>query len=136
MPQCQVCGNELKLIPAGISKNTGKPYNAFYSCPNRCQQPKAPQAPNSQEPHYVPNTPTFSPKPQFNPSVASQATPGVDWEKISFGKCKFGFLEKSFIPYLKGEIVMTEDELEEKAENFAHRAMRMNNPIFVDKIPF
>jgi len=36
--QCQKCKSELKLIPAGISKKTGKPYNAFWSCPNRCKQ--------------------------------------------------------------------------------------------------
>lgn len=27
------CGVEMKLIPAGISKTSGKAYNAFYSCP-------------------------------------------------------------------------------------------------------
>ena len=35
---CKVCGTHLKLIPAGISKTTQKPYSAFYSCPNRCKQ--------------------------------------------------------------------------------------------------
>jgi len=24
----------MKLVPSGISKRTGKPYDAFYSCPN------------------------------------------------------------------------------------------------------
>jgi len=36
IPICDKCGSFKKLIPAGISKS-GKAYNAFYSCPNRCQ---------------------------------------------------------------------------------------------------
>lgn len=38
--KCVICGKEMKLIKAGVSKRTGKPYEAFYSCPDRCQQPK------------------------------------------------------------------------------------------------
>ena len=34
---CEVCGEEKKLIPAGVSKKTGKPYDSFLSCPNRCK---------------------------------------------------------------------------------------------------
>src|SRR5947209_3235310 len=30
---CPQHGVEFKLVPAGISKKTGQPYNAFYSCP-------------------------------------------------------------------------------------------------------
>lgn len=30
--QCPKDGVEMKLIPEGISKRTGKPYKAFYSC--------------------------------------------------------------------------------------------------------
>lgn len=33
---CQNCGSEMKMIPAGVSKTTGKPYNAFFACPNKC----------------------------------------------------------------------------------------------------
>lgn len=29
---CNICGKEMKLVPAGVSKKTGKPYNSFYSC--------------------------------------------------------------------------------------------------------
>lgn len=32
MGQCSQCGNDMRLIPAGISKKNGKPYNAFYAC--------------------------------------------------------------------------------------------------------
>ena len=52
MPQCEKCGSEMNLIPAGVSKKTGKPYNAFYSCPNRCPkiryQNQAQNAPTGQ----------------------------------------------------------------------------------------
>jgi hypothetical protein len=37
--QCVTCNSEMKLIPAGVSKATGRPYTAFYSCPNRCPKP-------------------------------------------------------------------------------------------------
>ena len=39
MPQCQTCKSEMNSIPAGVSKKTGKSYNQFYSCPNRCPKP-------------------------------------------------------------------------------------------------
>ena len=32
MPMCEVHKVEMKLIPAGVSKKTGKSYNAFYAC--------------------------------------------------------------------------------------------------------
>ena len=37
---CAVCSKPMRLIPAGVSKNTGKAYDAFYACPDRCKQPK------------------------------------------------------------------------------------------------
>ena len=33
---CPDCGAPIRFIPAGISKKTGKKYNSFYSCENRC----------------------------------------------------------------------------------------------------
>lgn len=35
--QCPMCLVEMKLIPAGVSKSTGKKYGSFYSCPE-CKQ--------------------------------------------------------------------------------------------------
>lgn len=33
MNKCQNCGSEnVKVIPAGVSKKTGKPYNSFMKC--------------------------------------------------------------------------------------------------------
>ena len=34
-PICSACEMEMKLVPAGISQRTKKPYNAFYSCDKR-----------------------------------------------------------------------------------------------------
>ena len=31
---CPNCNSEMRLVKAGISHKTNKPYNAFYSCPN------------------------------------------------------------------------------------------------------
>lgn len=33
---CESCGAPVKFIPAGISRKTGKKYNEFYSCSDRC----------------------------------------------------------------------------------------------------
>lgn len=35
MESCPDHGLEFKQIPAGVSKSTGKPYNAFWACPER-----------------------------------------------------------------------------------------------------
>jgi hypothetical protein len=32
---CERCDREMRLIPAGTSKKTGKPYNAFWTCDKR-----------------------------------------------------------------------------------------------------
>ena len=39
---CTQCGGKLKNIPAGVSKKTGKPYNAFIACENGCKQNSTP----------------------------------------------------------------------------------------------
>lgn len=33
-PICPACQTPMRLIPAGVSKSSGKPYRAFYSCPH------------------------------------------------------------------------------------------------------
>jgi len=35
MEKCNICGNVFKLVPAGVSKTSGKPYSAFYACSTR-----------------------------------------------------------------------------------------------------
>ena len=32
---CPLCGNSIKYIPAGVSKNSGKPYPEFWACSER-----------------------------------------------------------------------------------------------------
>lgn len=67
MINCQICNSEMKMIPAGVSKSTGKPYSTFYACPNKCRQgATAPQAP--------------------------QAKKDPDWESISRGKVRHGIV--------------------------------------------
>ena len=41
-PQCTCGAGPMRLVPAGISKTTGKSYRAFYSCP----QPQGSQCKN------------------------------------------------------------------------------------------
>ena len=33
--KCKVCGGDFKIIPAGISKSSGRPYEAFTACSTR-----------------------------------------------------------------------------------------------------
>lgn len=32
-PQCTCGGGEMRFVPAGIAKSTGRPYKAFWACP-------------------------------------------------------------------------------------------------------
>lgn len=32
-PQCSCGGGEMRFVPAGIAKSTGRPYKAFWACP-------------------------------------------------------------------------------------------------------
>jgi len=105
MNNCAICGREMKLIPAGFSKSTGKPYNAFYVCEDKShKQPKQSYQPRP----YQPTTNT-GPTPQ--PKEAN-------WDKISYGKCKYGFL----IELLK--VGDTLEKAEPIAEKWAEAAMR------------
>lgn len=64
---CPVHGLEFKLIPAGTSKKTGKPYKAFYVCP----EPECKEKPGgeSQPPVGSKSSPTEAP------------AKAVDWDK-------------------------------------------------------
>jgi len=35
---CPICGTTKKLVPAGISKRTGQPYDEFWACPLKCKK--------------------------------------------------------------------------------------------------
>lgn len=43
---CVICQEPLRLIPAGISRKTNKPYQAFFACPNKCKQTPKPSGSN------------------------------------------------------------------------------------------
>lgn len=73
---CPIHNQPLKLVPAGVSKKTNRPYNAFYACPERgCDYRPEGNAVQSQAPRQ-----TYQPQPQ----PANQAKP--NWDKI--GKMK------------------------------------------------
>lgn len=55
MENCKVCGKPMTLIPAGISRKTGKAYSAFLSCPDRCVQPKSNPIPGWDKPVHKPS---------------------------------------------------------------------------------
>ena len=40
---CSKCNSQIKTVPAGTSKRTGQPYNAFQACSNRDCDEKPPQ---------------------------------------------------------------------------------------------
>ena len=47
---CPKCKQEMRQIPAGVSKKTGNPYKAFWVCDNNCNKSSQPtQAPGSDE---------------------------------------------------------------------------------------
>jgi len=48
----------------------------------------------------------------------------VKQEDDVFGKCKFGFLQEAFTPFLKGELMMNIEDIEHQAEEFTKMAMR------------
>jgi len=103
MPQCPVCQSEMKLVPAGISKKNNKPYNSFYSCPNRC--------PKSNSPYTNQN----APQGQIERKVDTSSR---NFYAENFGKCKYGFLIEA---YKKG---IDPDVAETDAEDWAMRSMR------------
>lgn len=49
---------------------------------------------------------------------------GAKQEEDVFGKCKFGFLQKAFPLFLKGEIMSSIEEIEQQAEEFTKMAIR------------
>lgn len=91
---CAVCGQPMKLIPAGTSKTTGKAYSAFYACQDRTHK---------------------QPRPGFPPQVIAQVTKQEpNWDKIGWQKCKYGFMLEA---YKKGiNVFVAEQEAEQWAD--------------------
>jgi len=64
---------------------------------------------------------SFQPGNQYKPQYQSQPKKDVDWEKISFGKVKYGFLIEAF---KKG---LSLEEAEVEAEKWAKASMRIQS---------
>jgi len=113
-----MCGQEMRLVPAGVSKKTGRAYTEFWACPNRCEKPK---------------TVTMS-APNVSPLIEKP-----NWDEISWGKCKFQFMLKMWEPGIVW------DDVEVEAEEGANRSMRkigkpklreIHNEVELDQVPF
>lgn len=73
MNNCAEHGTPFKLIPAGVSKNTGRPYDAFYACETKgCKNKPNQNAPVSPQKHLEGNK--------------------IDWDELAVGKCQSLFL--------------------------------------------
>ncbi|MBI3887789.1 hypothetical protein HY310_01850 [Candidatus Microgenomates bacterium] len=70
-PSCSSCGSRMVIIKAGISKRTGKPYSAFWSCPNNraCGGKTIPYF--EPDPRSRPKPPLVPQKPDYGPHTAS-----------------------------------------------------------------
>lgn len=123
MELCKVCGKPMRQIPAGISK-AGKPYSAFMACPDRCKQPKS-FATSSANVLYSGSNSTL-------PTYVETKVEPVDWDKVSWGKCKYGFL----VELLKKSVTL--EEAEPIAETWASAAMRRSpsNELGIEEPPF
>ena len=108
---CAICGKNMNWIQAGTSKTTGKFYNGFYSCPNRCKQPTYTQAlqqnrnafNQSYHSYNAPNT-----TQDFKTVPSRQISPNngtVDWDKVSTGKVRHGVA----IEAIKKDMILNEE---------------------------
>jgi len=96
---CQFCGAEKVLNP-----KTGKQF-----CKEKCWLKKEQSTPAP--------TPTYQPIKE-----------DVNWDKISYGKCKHGFLIEAYKKWDRNS-AWTLDMLETEAEAFAEMSMRkLNKP--------
>ena len=77
----EICPTHLvtwKVIPAGVSKTTGRPYASFKVCPEKdCKQ----------RPEYVPST-SVTPPQAPQPTVAPVVDESPDWDQIARGKVR------------------------------------------------
>ena len=81
--QCAICGQEMKLIPAGVSKVTGRPYQAFFACADKThKQPRAGQT-----------MPT--PVQNFG-SGLDKMNEDKKWQDSSRGKVRHGFAIEAY----------------------------------------
>jgi hypothetical protein len=95
MNTCPRSGTPLKQIPAGVSKTTGKAYDAFWVCDTKgCKGPHIPGASYS-TPVAKPITPRASGERAEGIAGGSgvrTASKDTDWDNIAVGKCQTAFL--------------------------------------------
>ena len=108
MENCPICGSPFKEVPAGVSKKTNKPYNAFTAC-SRMGCSGKPSG-------------TSAPKLVWDNRPSAQKTE-PNWEDINFGKCKHAFLVEAYKQY-KTDSAITLDMIEKQAEIWATMSMR------------
>lgn len=76
--------NPVKIVPAGISKKTGKPYNSFQACSIQgCNGPVVPGFETGQM-----NSPKYAPTPQYVPTQEKK----VDWDTLGAQKAMCGMV--------------------------------------------
>ena len=76
-PQCPNCESEMKLIPAGISKRTGKAYSPFYSCLNNRTCGSKPMSYIAPQQRTAPKSYNVPPTPQKPPTSQPGAVGGI-----------------------------------------------------------
>jgi len=103
----------MRLKPAGVSKTTGKPYNAFWSCGIKNSDGTWCNYKPPKEVSVSPNQPAGF-EAGLNKDIET-----AKWDKLGFGKCKYGFLLES---YKKGEALR---DVEPFAEEWARASMRV-----------
>jgi len=74
--KCNIHGEDMKLVPAGMSKKTGKPYNAFYACPDRSCKETAPAM----------NEPSVAPQKPLTSAGEEEPMMRADWDRKEFIK--------------------------------------------------
>lgn len=124
---CNNCGKpDMKFVPAGVSKKTGKEYKAFYSCSCGTTAPAPSDTPTQQAMTKI-KTMSYEEKQ----------------ETQSWGKCKHAYLVECF------KLQMELDIAEPMAELWADASMRKSlslaekasglgdkDEINIDRIPF
>ena len=73
---CKVHGSEMKLVPGGVSKKTGRPYNAFYACSER----------DCKETSPAPNEVAVAPQKPLTSVSEDEPMKRLDWDRKEFIK--------------------------------------------------
>ena len=125
MENCPICQSEFKQVPAGVSKKTGQPYQAFIACSQMgCKGKPSSNLANIQK--LAQNTP----EAQISPNNGYVAPKPRNFEAENFGKCKHAFLVEAFKHHLPRGIVGADlSAIEKEAEQWAEMSMRkLNKP--------